>query len=302
MKKVNKQLTVTVGIPTCYGGQSLVETAKSLRASTGVKKFQFIVVADRTPLKPSIMKKLKALDVKVIWNTVEGSQFKKISQMQKMIKGDIFISTQDDITFPTETVAAIIREFEQDKKLTMLGARILPLYPETLFEGSMTSMVKIVDAICRFWNNGRNYLSASGRCLAFRSSHFKKFILPHTVVNGDMYMYLMNKQLKGKFIQGTDAICYIRCPQKLKDQVGPSSRYQFQKEELQQYFKIDITSEYHVPLMAMIRAYFQVFLQAPIYTLLYILVFAYTRLIRQSKSIVSNPVWKVDPSTKQVLS
>src|SRR4030042_1044305 len=110
MKNVKKPLRLTVGIPTCYGGESLVATAKSIRASHGIGEFRFIVVADRTPLTPSVRQRLDELQVEVYWNEIEGSQHKKLAQMVAMLDTDIFIYTQDDITFQPDTIANIVRE------------------------------------------------------------------------------------------------------------------------------------------------------------------------------------------------
>jgi len=46
LKNSKKFLTMTVGIPTCYGGMSLVRTVQGIRASQGVANFRFVVVAD----------------------------------------------------------------------------------------------------------------------------------------------------------------------------------------------------------------------------------------------------------------
>ena len=54
----NKKLTFMVGIPTCYGGESLINTVKTLRASESVSSFRIVIIADRTPIKKSIKDKL----------------------------------------------------------------------------------------------------------------------------------------------------------------------------------------------------------------------------------------------------
>lgn len=295
-----KQASITIGIPTCYGGESLVTTVKSIRTSGGNYLLRIIIVSDRNPISPTISDELKNLGVELYWNNIEGSQFKKIRQMVAMTSSDIYISTQDDITFDKNVIQEILKAFTQDKNLTMAGIRVLPLPPVTIFESIMASMLRIVDKIGLNWNNGDNRLNASGRCLAFKADHLKKFKLLEKVVNGDMYMYLENKKLDGKFKLLKNAKLFIRCPQSLKDQIGPSSRYQYQKEEIKSYFDFDISREYKIPLIAVFKAVISEFTSHPLQASLYFVVFVYTRIRRQHPKVVSNPVWQVDLSTKKV--
>lgn len=292
------KFAVTVGISTCYSGKSLVTTVDSIRKSDNGKSVKINIEADRTPIRKSIMHGLKKLGVKVHWNSVEGSQFKKVKQMVDACKSDIYISTQDDVIFDKDTINEIIKAFQEDPKLTMVGIRIFPLPPVTFFESAMTSMLRIVDSIAQKWNKGDNHLSSSGRCLAFRASHLKKFRIPQTIVNGDMFFYLENKHLGGKFKLLKNAKVFIRCPQHLKDQVAPSSRYLYSKEEMENYFEASLENEYKIPKAVILLALVEELANRPVSTVTYLIIRIYTFIFRQPKKIVSNPVWKVDASTK----
>lgn len=293
-------LKMTVAIPTCYGGESLLETVKSLRASRGVGDFRLIIVADRTPITPPIKKELERLNVELYWNDVSGSQPKKVSQAIDMTNSEFMVVTQDDITFEPWTLHNLAAALRDNPSLTMTGARVLPLKPETLVESAMASLVRLMDQIASAWHDGDNRLSASGRCLAYRTEHLKKFQVPETMVNSDMYMYLRNKVLGGKFAQIKDARVYIRCPQKLRDQVGPSSRYQFQQAEMHRYFKLDLSTEYKLPKLLVFRKSIAEFSRHPLSIVAYAGVFVYTRLKKQAPKRVLDPVWDVDASTKKV--
>ncbi|PIR69293.1 MAG: hypothetical protein COU47_04345 [Candidatus Niyogibacteria bacterium CG10_big_fil_rev_8_21_14_0_10_46_36] len=296
----NKKLTLTVSIPTCYGGWSLIETARSIRASEGVGDFRFIIVADRTPLTDEIKTELRKLNVELYWNEDTGSQIKKIKQMVDMAESDIFVSTQDDITFLPDTLYHIARAFEADPQLTMIGARVLPLPPETFFESIMASMVRAVDYIGMSWNKKQNYLMASGRCLAYRTSHIQKFRMPENIVNSDIFMYLENRRLGGTFARPDDAKVLIRCPQSIKDQIGPSSRYQYSSTEMQKWFGVDIQSVYKIPFGAFVYGAFREYMRSPIRMTAYALVFVYTRIFRKKSKKVLTSMWSVDTSTKNI--
>lgn len=295
---MNKKLKITIGIPTCYGGQSLVETVRTLRASKFDSDFEILIEADRTPWTKEVKKSIKAMGAKSHWNNIEGSQCKKLNQIIKKATGDIFIFTQDDIVFDKETIGKIHQAFEKDPQLTMAAIRVSPLKPLTYFEGVMGVMQRIVEKISVTWNKGNNIYMASGRCLAFRTDFLKKFRINNTLINTDTFMYLENINLEGKFKALTDARVYIRTPQSLKDQVGPSSRYQYSKIELQRYFDFDISYIYKIPLVILLKAAIKEFFSNPVNFSAYILVFIYTRLKKQSKKKALRTIWEVDESTK----
>ncbi len=66
-KSINKK-TFTVGIPTCYGGESIYETVKSIKNSACNAEFDFIILADSKPIEDSLKTKLKKLGVRIFWN------------------------------------------------------------------------------------------------------------------------------------------------------------------------------------------------------------------------------------------
>lgn len=298
MNNNNDKITVMIGIPTCYGGKSLVGTIKSIYRSKDTGGMQIVIVADRTPISESNRQILKQMGAKLIWNETQGSQFKKLKQLIAECNADIFIFTQDDITFNSNSISEIVKTFKDNPEITMVGSRILPLPAKTFFEKSMTSMVRIVDHISAFWNKGDNYLAASGRCLSFRTNTLKKFNIRENIVNGDMYLYLENKRVGGSFARSEKSVVYIRCPQSLKDQIGPSSRYQFSEIELTKFFPFRIKPEYTLPISAIALAVLNETFTHPLSALLYFFVFMYTRIKRQPYHTIS-PIWKIDESTKK---
>lgn len=298
----NKKPTFMVGIPTCYGGESLINTVKTLRASKGVSSFRILIVADRTPIKKSIKDKLKKMGVVVYWNEIEGSQFKKLKQLIQKCKEDVFIFTQDDITFDEYTLKNILKAFEENPQATMVSTTVMPLSPITFFESIKTSETRIHDKITKKWNYADNYFASSGRCISFKTKHIKRFRIPENIVNGDTYLYFENKRLKGIHLHEPTSRVFIRCPQRFRDEIGPSSRYQYSKQEMEKYFDFDLDGEYKIPLNLLIHVFLDELKSNPFRTTLLIIVTLFLRLKRQHVSIASNPVWKVDISTKKVIT
>ena len=283
--------TVTIGIPTRYGGVLIIPTIESIQASTGVVINRILVIADKTPISPQEKKHLNELGVELIWNNGEGSWAKKIKQMLGMCTTDIFITTQDDVIFEPQTIAEIVKTFQEEESVTMVSSAILPLPPRTFFESILGAAVRIPHRIASLWNRGDNYLSASGRCLSFRTEFMRKLEIPEHIINSDAFLYFKNKELGGVMRHAPQSIVYIDQPKTLREQLGPSSRYQISKTELSPYFKHDISSEYHIPFCIGTQAVLLEFTRRPIRTTLYLFIFTYTRFYRNTKDKALDPFW-----------
>ena len=293
--------TVTIGIPTSFAGESLLETARTISLAQKKENYNLKIYADRTPISTKLRQQLKTLKFEVHWTPDPGSFLKKVRKLIAATNTDILIITQDDIIFDRDTISATVASFRADPKISMISARILPLSPETRFESMMASMVRLVDKIARYWNDGDNYLAASGRYLAFRTAHLKKLPIPE-VVNGDMYLYLANSKYGGKFYRAEKAKVYIRCPQRLADQLKPSNRFQYSKQEMEKYFSTDLTSLYRIPVLAILKGFIKELVFDPIALIGYIFIFIYTRIFRIPAKKIMKTVWKIDTSTKNIIS
>lgn len=298
MKKNN--LIFTVGIPTYYGGLGLVEAAKSILASKNVGEFRFIVCVDGNPLEKDIEKKLVSLGVEVVFSSIRGGQVARVKQMISLTKSDLLILTQDDIRFEQDTLSKIIKTFETNPDITMIGARVLPFPAKFLFEKIVETGVSLTHHIGKSWNSGDNYLLASGRCLAFKTSFIKKFKIPEEVINSDAYLYLENKKKKGVFKYLPDAIVYNKSPQNLKEHLKQSRKFQYSLEELSKHITFDLNKEYSVPALIKLRAYFEEFIRNPFWTILYFFVFFYTRTQQKNMYSKAKRFWDTDKSTKTI--
>lgn len=294
-----KSLTVTIGIATSFANSSLIATARSIKLSIGKKPCNCVIYCDTTPCSIDLKRKLQKLGFKIRWFPGKGSFFKKVRRMIRDINTDILILTQDDVIFDPKAIPEIVSLFRNSKSPTMVGVRILPLPPKAQFENAMASMIRIVDRIAGLWNNGNNYLSASGRCLAFDTKFLKHLKIPE-IVNGDSYLYLANKRSCGRFIRSDKAKVYIRAPRSFNDQIRPSSRYQYQRMEMEKYFHENLEQMYKIPLGVLFRAIVDECIIHPFATFHYLFIRLLTRLMRKSAKSIMKPVWNPDRSTKNL--
>lgn len=295
-----KKLSVTIAIPTSFAGPSLLQTAKTINQARKNKNYSLEIYADNTPIDFKLERELKKLGFKIHWTPGPGSFLKKVRKLVAAASSDILIITQDDIIFDSDTISSTVDAFFSDPTITMVGARILPLPPETWFESTMASMVRLVDKIACYWNGGNNYLAASGRYLAFCTVHLKKLPIPE-VVNGDMYLYLANSRYGGKFYRAEKSKVYIRCPQRLSDQLNPTNRFQYSRQEMEKHFSTDLRSEYQMPIIAILKAFFMELTTDPLPLIAYISIFIYTRIFRIPAKKIMKTEWKADTSTKNII-
>ncbi len=295
-----KKLSFTVGITTCYGGESILDTVKSVRASRGVdENFPFILIADRNPIKASFKRELKKYNVELIENKTESGQIKKQKQILALCKSNVVIFTQDDILFEPDTLAKIMKHFGSHPKTTFVSVRKKPVEPTSLFEDITIVGTNVINRVAKQWNGGDNYLSAVGRCLGFRTEWIRGFNIPNNVVSTDAYKYFENKRRGGTYCYIWDAAILYKKPQNIKEHLRKSSRFQHQKEEMYRYFG-DLKKEYRVPKILLIKATIAEFLTNPLRSVLFMIVYAYTRLFKINIKQSLNPIWQVDISTKKI--
>lgn len=296
---MNEQnLTFTVGIPTYYGGPALVRAAESILSSKNVDKFRLIVTVDGNPLKKEIADSLKKMGAEVIENKERGGQVTRIKQIISLCDTDILILTQDDILFDPLAIFHIIKKFQDDPDLTMVGARVMPVTAETIFESAIGTGVRMVHYIGDNWKNGDNYLLASGRCLAFRSDTAKKLNIPDAVINSDAYLYFENKKTGGKFSAAREAVIYNKSPQKLSEHIKQNKKFDYSKSEASHYLKADLSDEYAIPKNLAFKAYIRELVQSPLAAIIYLPVMLYAKL-QKNKFINVERFWETDVTTKR---
>lgn len=295
---------VTIGIPTYVGGPSLVKTVESLLASEAVPAFRLIVSVDGKKLDPEIKAALvKDPRVEVIENEVRRGQVGGIRQILSLsFDQDIVMLTQDDLLFDPRCVAEIVRMFERNPAVTMVTAEANPLPPMTFFERIVHAGFFTVKRIERQWNDGNNFLNASGRCIAFRRPMTKNVFeeIQEEVINCDAHFYFINRKYGGTFARQPSANYFFRSPKTLAEHLKQSKKYQNVANELYTFRRIDVACEYAVPTGLKIKAAWFGFLARPFLFPLYVLTLLYTRLHTDQTFKRATRFWDTDESTKEI--
>lgn len=295
-----QRLSLTVGITTCYGDPSILDTVKSVRASRGVDDFRFIIVADSVPISGAIKEELKKYRVELVENKEVAGQVPKKKQIIEKAKSDVIIFTQDDVLFEQDTVASILNRFERNSKTKLISIRKQPIASESFFEDTTKVGTRVINRIARRWNGGDNYLATVGRCMAVRTDWVRRYNLPDNVISSDAYFYFENKRLGGGFEYLPNVAVFYRKPGSLKEHHRKSIRFQYQRKEMTKYFG-DVGQFYEIPKMILFRAVLSEFVSRPIHMIVYLSIYAYTHLFKQDMKKALTPVWEVDYSTKKLV-
>ncbi len=294
--KLNNLITIT--IPTRYGTDQLVLTAKSIYESAGAIKINFMIVADSNPLSKKVKNSLINLGVKVTENKELGSQYKKVNQMIRQVTTEYVITTQDDVIFHEDAIKEIIKVIRLNPRATLILPRVLSAKSKTIFQKVLERGVNIIYNTALKWNDGDNYLLANGRCMIFKTSFLKKIRIPSNVVNGDAYRYFANKLANGSIVHASKAIIYNKNPLYFKEQLNQYQRFQYSRTEIEHIIGKDLGNEYKIPKLAFLSSVKQEFIKHPILTILYLLLGVLERLLPVNKNIVSQTSWAIAKSTK----
>ncbi len=268
--------TVSIAIPTRYSRDSMVATIQSIRAQT---RAPIIILADYSPPSKYLLQCMRRMNVKYHFIDGEHSHMQKVGLLLKKVETPYVIVASDDVLFGKDIVMATIRAFAHNPALTALGYSILPNpRSSTLVYRGLCWMIRVINSVSDTWNKSDNYLSLSGRGFALRTSHARGMRMPKEVINSDAFLYFENKQKQGVFEKIRTLEIYICPPSTLKEQLGPSSRYQLSKKELERYFGQSIAHKLRVPKKLLFQTSVRFALQYPIEAVVYLCIFVITRL------------------------
>ena len=159
MRNINIQekQEITVGIPTYYGGVSLIDTVTHLCKSKGIKKFKIIVTVDGKKLDKSIRDRLTELNVQVLENKSRLGQFGRIKQLVNKCNTAYFAIVQDDVRVDENMLSEILSTFKKNKRVTMVAPLIKSALPLNFFQKILNTGVNINYNIAENWNNADNF-------------------------------------------------------------------------------------------------------------------------------------------------
>lgn len=296
--KEKKRFNYTVAISTRNAPPSIIRTIDTILNSALITKpREFIVITDGFSDR-TIKKELIKRKIRVIENRKPHSLASKFKKIVKIVSSDILVFTQDDILFTPFALFQILKSFKKEENITLISSKVEIIKSRNIFEQALASGMEISNRIGVDWRRGDNYLLASGRCMAFRTSFIKKLPIPDSIVNFDAFLYFLNKKNGGRFKFVEKSVVLIKGASNINDHMSQSSRFQNSSLELQNYF--DLEGEYQIPLVKKVKATCIELIKNPIPVITFNAIYIYSRLMKLSFRRSIDPFWKIDISTKKL--
>ncbi len=292
-------LSFSVGIPSYKSGDSLVHTIRSLRESQDVQYFEILIVADGE-LNPEIEREVVSLNVKIIKNKSRKGQTAANNQIFSTLKTDIVILTQDDVKFAPDTITNILKTFNSDPSITMISPKLIPVEAKNIFQFGHHFGINLLHSIIIRWNNGDNYLTSIGRCLAFKSDTVKKFKVPETIINCDAYYYFENQRLNGRYQYLPSAVVYYKSPENLNEHTKQIRKFMVSQKEIHAHLGKRYSDQYAMPKTLFIKELAIKSMQSPVGATLYAIISFLARSKSKSFYDKATRFWEIDKSTKNI--
>lgn len=299
MKKITR---VSIGIPAYNEGQNIQLLLRSLikQKAEGMLLHEIIVVSDGS--NDDTAKKVKTIKNKRIILIDDGKRIGKSARLNQIFKrftGDILILIDADVYIKDNDLLSKTIQEANLTKTGLAGINAQPLPATTKFEHILEAGVTAMKTMAQTWNDGHNYLSFKGCFMALDGKLARKIHMPREVVNNDAYIYFAAVQHGYSPAYLKNRCIYFRSPTTLDDHVKQSSRYQSSKNELKKYFTFDWEKWYKIPMRVQIISIWECIIAQPIYTCAYILVYIYTKFVRQTNI---QSTWSIASSTKSRIS
>jgi glycosyltransferase involved in cell wall biosynthesis len=295
----NKNISLSIGISIYNEEANIKKLLLSLlkQEQTGFYFKEIIVISDGS-VDNSVeeVRSIKDKRIKIFdFHKRMGKPY-RLNQLLRKFTGDIFIILDADVLIKDNRLFARFIKQSDVKRDGLVSADSLSLSPRTFIEKVLNVSNAITQEISEKWNEGDNYISFRGRFLAFEKNFAKTIKIPDGMVNDDAFLYFLAKQKGFKPKRLKNLAIFFKSPTTFSDHLKQSSRFQYSKKELENYFKTDLTNEYRLPIVISMKTLLKYFLKNPIYVFAYVVILCLTKIMKE-KNLSS--AWNVSGTTKK---
>lgn len=297
MKKIIK---VSIGIPAYNEEVNIKNLLLSLLAQKqrGFAISEIIVISDSsTDNTVSIVKSIKNKKIKLIEQRVRKGKSYCIKQILQKFNGDILFLLDADISIFDKNLFKKIILNNDINKFGLIGVNAMPIKARNTFQKIINSGFMAMREIAYAWNNGQNYLLYKGCFLGFSRSFAKSINIHRNLINNDAFFYFKARELGFVPRYYKYAKIYYHSPANLSDHLKQSNRFKSSKNEMENYFKSEIKSEYKIPVSLYLKVISKSMYQDPIIFINYLFVQLFTEM---RKANIVNPKWSIASSTKKI--
>ena len=276
--------TVTIGIPAHNEKRNIAKLLESILKQKG-NNFtidKIIVVCDGcTDNTARIAGECsgKYKNIQVIDDHQRLGQAKRLNQLYKLNKSDIFITFDADVTLGTKYVVSELVKFFNDSQVGLVGGRVYPVRQQKFIGKALEIQEyfwsKVIDSI----NNGENLHSHTGPVSAASKKFLQLLKRPDNIIANDHFLYFSAIKNNFKYRSANKAYVYIKVPATFGDYMKQSTRFISSAKDIKEYFGEWVNQYYYVPRSNKIRAYWLTFIKDPFYLIMALILATLQRLL-----------------------
>ncbi len=300
--KINKNLTITIGIPAYNEEGNIGRLLKELlkQKKEGFKLDKIVVVSDASRDRTDeIVKGIKDKRVELLRNRQRSGQAKSQNRIIKACMSDVLVLMNADV-LPAGGgfLTRLVEPMRRNDQVGLVGAKVVPMPARNWFESviNFSHVVKI--EMAEKIRKGDTIHLCHGRARAFKKDFYRQLrFLP--VVGEDAFSYLSCKSKGWKFVYQPKAVVWYRSPDNLAGHSRQSVRAMLSQKKMAELFPdLDVEQEYRVPTKLMVESGAKALLVDPIRTIAYGLILIKCRVESQWTTEFYNPLWNSSVSSK----
>lgn len=302
-----KRPDVTIGIPTYKGGQNVITLVKSLLAQTkrNYTLRNIFVYSDASPDDTiEKLRKIKHVSLNFIVAKKRKGFGAAVKHLLNKNISTIVVLLNDDIVIKSKNyIDSLIFPFLKNKRIDLLGGKIMPLAPKTFIEKSAVFNFKVFLRMRNSIKNRHNKYTFDGKVMVLTRSFTKKLKFPTNLANMgnvDSFLYFSCIKTHSSYYFNAKAVAYFRFPSTLKDHLTWSLRNTSNSLVMRRMYKELASKAYEMP-----KKYYTYFSVSDIifnipYFLVIIITHLYVQLNKRQYLKKNSSVWEVITSTKEI--
>ena len=296
MKKVT---SLSIGIPAYNEARNIKKLLQTLLAQKedGFHLTSIIVVSDGS--SDTTDKEVASVNDKRIKLLDDHKRLGKSARLDQLFRkntADVLVLVDADIQINDKELLSNLVKQSNFNKEGIVAVNAQPLAGKTFVENAVNAGVSAVKTISENWENGNNYLSFKGCFLALDKNLVKKIHMPASIINNDAFLYFSAVSNGYTPAYRKECFVYYRSPSTLEDHIKQSSRFKSSREEIAQYFNLNLNKEYKTPIAIVAGSVLQSMVKRPVFFLAY---FGVNVISKVKKQTNLKSTWSIASSTKQ---
>lgn len=251
MKQKDK-LTISIGTTAFNEEQNIKRFLDSVCSQTqdSIHIHEIIVISDAsTDATADIVKEYEDKRIKTIVGRKRQGKSSRLNQIFSLFSGDVLVIFDADVILEGKLVVErLVKRFDKDKTIGLIGGNPQPLPAKTFLEGAINNYIYARDQLRKESEFEKSANAFHGRIMAFSRRLANRLRFPKGALGDDVYSFLQCRRLRLKFFHEKEAVVWYRSPQTWRDYVVQTTRFLTGGRQLYKYFSKEMIDQaYKIP-------------------------------------------------------